>query len=164
MADAKRVTILNQREGKIILPPDPEELKKNPKAPARVLMSGQAIEVSAEEAPRFLRYNGLIDASKLVANVETAEVKALKAKLAASEAENARLKKGSDDADSEDDDVDNGVLDAKKGVACLLPDGSQGVVQSVNKAKKTAKVKRDDNGEVSDVNVADLKPVPAAAA
>lgn len=173
MADAKRVTILNQREGKVVLPADPEDVKKNPKAAARTLLSGQALEVSAEEAAKFLAYPGLVDASSIVAGVESAEVKSLKERLAAAEAENARLRKKSgkalpaaaaeDGQDSETDDVDTGVLDAKKGVACLLPDGGTGVIQSVNKTKKTAKVKLDVNGNVSEFEVAQLKPAPAAA-
>ncbi len=178
MADAKTVTILNQREGKLVLPADADELKKNPKTPHRVLLSGQALTVSAADAAKFLRYAGVIDASKLVAGAgDSAEVKALKAQLAAAKAENATLKKGgkadkaapaepADEAgtDSETDDVDTGTLDAKKGVPCTLPDGTTGVIQSVNKAKKTAKVKRDDNGNVSDFKVADLKPAPTEAA
>ncbi len=172
MADAKRITIINQREGKLILPPAPEDLKLDPKAKPRVILSGHSAEVSAEEGAKLLRYKGVVDASQLVEGADSAEVKRLKAKIAAYEVENARLRKGkgakADEADSGDDsetdDVDTGVLDAKKGVACLLPDGGTGVIQSVNKAKKTAKVKLDVNGNVSEFDVAVLKPVPAETA
>lgn len=97
---AKRVTILNQREGTIVLPPDAEDLKKDPKTPHRKLMAGQAIEVSAADAAKFLNYKGLMDASKLVGKADSAEVKRLKADLAAAKAENAKLK---EDADKGDD-------------------------------------------------------------
>lgn len=167
--EAKRVTILNQREGKIVLAPDPDELKANPLAKPRILFAGQAIEVSEEEAAKLIRYKGLVDASKLVSG-DSSQVKALKAQLAAAQADNLKLKEAAaksgagDDGDSETDDVDNGVLDAKKGVACTLPDGKTGVIVYVNKAKGTAKVKRDDNGNVSEFAVADLKPAPAEVA
>ncbi len=170
MAEVKRVTIMNQREGKVILPPDADELKANPKAQHRILLAGQAIEVTAEEAAKLLSYPGMIDAATITKGVDSAEVKRLKAELAAAKAENVRLaKKGGKpapavDADDEDGDIDTGVLDAKKGAACTLPDGGTGVIQSVNKFKKTAKVKLDVNGNVSEFDVDQLKPVPAGAA
>lgn len=167
MAEAKRVTILNQREGKVILPPDPEELKKNPKAKNRELPGGQALVVSAEEAVKYLRFKGIIDASTIVGTADSAEVKRLKDKLAASEAENERLRAAASDAGEESttDDVDTGVLDAKAGVAVLLPDGTNtGVIVSVNKKKGTAQVKLDENGNVSSFDVKDLKPAPAKVA
>lgn len=177
MADAKRVTILNQREGKVILPADPEELKKNPKAPHRTILAGHAVEVSAEEAPRLLRYKGLVDASKLVATADSAEVKSLKAQLAASEAENARLKKGAKDASPEDVAAKAAAADRKavmkKGAKVQWDNGqggvATGVVVKVHPHKKgaqddTVDVKLDENGNVSPFPVSSLKPAPAEAA
>ena len=155
MAEAKRVTLINQRDGKQVIPPDPDELKKDPKAKPRLVLQGEAVEVSAEEAAAMLRKHGKswMDASKLVANVETAEVKKLKVALAAALDENAKLRAKApataNDADLEDGD------------AVLLPDGkSTGVIVKMKKKGK-CDVKLDENGNVSEFAVADLKPVPA---
>lgn len=148
---AKRVTILNQRAGKVVLPPDPEDLENDPKAKARVLLSGQAIEVSAEEAPKYLRYQGLIDASKLVSNVETAEVKKLKADLAAAKEENEKLKAGG--PSTEDAELGDGD-------AVITPAGDKGVIVKVKK-KGMANVKL-ENGNTSAFKLKDLKADPDA--
>lgn len=103
MADekaGKRVTILNQKEGKLVLPPDADELKKNSKAKERVVPSGHALEVSAEEAERLLKHRGIVDASKLVGpSGDAARVLELQKQLEDAKAENERLKKSSPKAD-----------------------------------------------------------------
>lgn len=101
MADDKaRMTIINQKEGKLVLPPDADELKKNPKAKDRVVMSGQSIEVSAEEGARLLNHRGFTDASKFVPS-NASNVSDLKNKLAALEAENEKLRKAAPAAKKE---------------------------------------------------------------
>lgn len=90
-AAAAKVTILNQKEGKLVLPPDPEELKKNPKAEPRVLVSGGTLEVSADEAAKLLNHRGLVDASKAMPSVGAREAE-LKKQIADLKAENAKLK------------------------------------------------------------------------
>lgn len=186
MADAKRVTILNQREGKIVLPPDPEELESNPKAKGRELLGGQTIEVSAEEAKKLLRYKGLIDISTIVKTAESAEVRELKAKLAAAEAENLRLKEAGNAGaagDNADDEAAKAKLAAekaaakaaaaerkkimKKGARVLMQDGGLGTVVKVHPHKKGAEddevdVQLDVNGNVSPFLVSTLKLAPEA--
>lgn len=102
MAEAvkNRVTIINQKEGRIVLPPDADELKKNPNAKERVIMSGRSIEVSAEEAAKLLNHRGLMDAAKVVPS-HGMQVAELKDKLAALEAENEKLRKAAPAAKKE---------------------------------------------------------------
>ncbi len=186
---ADRVTILNQRAGKVILPPDPELLKKDPKAKERVLQSGESISVSAEEAPKLMRHKMLVDASTILQGAESPEVKRLKAELEAEKEKNARLeefaaKRGAaPSADSEDaakakadkaaaKEAEKAAAAArklimKKGAKVSWNDGAEtGVVVKVHPHKKGAAddevdVKLDANGNVSPFMVSNLKPVPA---
>lgn len=151
MGDAKRVTILNQGQAKFVLPPDPDELKENPKAKARELPAGRTLEVSAEEAEKLLTRAGLVDLSKLAATDDSAEVKDLKAQLAAAQAENAKLKGGA----PEDEELGDGD-------AVLTPAGDKGTIVKIKK-KGMADVKL-ENGNVSAFKLSDLKADPEAAA
>lgn len=94
MAEATkaRVTIINQKEGKLVLPPCPDELKKDPKAKNREVPSGHSIEVSTEEGARLMNHKGILDAAKAVP-AHADQLAALKKQLAAASAENARLAK-----------------------------------------------------------------------
>lgn len=91
-AKAERVTVVNQKEGRFVLPPDPDELKKNPKAKNREILSGRSLEVSAEEAAKLLQHRGLVDAATIVGRTSSAaEIADLKKQLAAAKAENEKL-------------------------------------------------------------------------
>lgn len=92
MADAKRMTLMNQSARKVTLAADPEELKANPKAKHREILGGRSLEVSAEEGAKLVGRYGLVDLSKIVASEDSSQVKALKAQLAAAQAENEKLK------------------------------------------------------------------------
>lgn len=159
MADAKlKVTIINQKEGKLVLGPDPEELKayeaapKGKKKPAdRVVPSGQSIEVSAEEAEKLLNHRGVVDAAKAVPT-QGAQVANLKKQLADLQAENDKLRKGQEDADGADADLGDGD-------DVMTPSGLQGVIVSIK--GKMAKVKL-ENGNVSQFPLKDLKALAPA--
>lgn len=146
---SKFMTILNRREGKLVLAPDPAELKTNPKAKERVIFSGGSLEVSAEEGAHLLNLRGVVDASTVIApSMRMAE---LQQQLEAEKAKNADLLKklgpAAESVDlSDDDDV-------------LLPDGSKGTIVKLKK-KGMADVKS-ENGDVSTFKLADLKPFPA---
>lgn len=92
MADAKRITIINNREGKLVLAPDADELKANPKAKERVVMAGRSLEVSAEEGARLLNLRGVVDAAKAVPSYAS-QLDELSKQLEDLKAENARLSK-----------------------------------------------------------------------
>lgn len=161
MADEKgRITILNQRAGKVDIGPDPEELKKNPKAKSRVLQSGESISVSADEAPRLLRHKMLVDAAKILQGAESPEVKRLKAELEAEKARNARLEEAASKraAGGKSDEEKAAEAEAaekakaekeaakaaaaerkaimKKGAKVLTQAGDKGVVTKVHPGKK----------------------------
>lgn len=144
-----RVTIINQKDGKLVLGPDPEELKKNPKAPARVVFSGRSIEVSAEEAEKLLNHKGIIDAANVVPT-HGAQVADLKAKLAKLEAENEKLRKG---APAENDELGDGD-------EVVTPSGMSGVIVKMKK-KGRVDVKL-ENGNTSEFALKDLKAPGAA--
>lgn len=162
MADAKKVTILNKREGKLVLPPDPEELKafnalpegkrKPSDAPKhRELLAGQALEVSEEEAAKLLAYPGLVDASKIVKGGDSAEVKRLKDQIAAKDAEIAGLKAKGGAADE---------VELGDGDAVITPAGDKGVIVKMKK-KGMCDVKL-ENGNTSPFKLSDLKADPEA--
>lgn len=113
--EPERVTVLNQREGKLIVWPDADELKLNPKAKSREIPGGRSLEVSAEDAKVLLSLRGVVDASTIIDRSSTvAEISALKAKLASAEAENEKLRKVSP-AKSEEPKADEDAPVAKKG-------------------------------------------------
>jgi hypothetical protein len=177
-----RVTILNQRAGKVILPPDPELLKKDPKAKPRELQAGESISVSADEAPKLLRHKMLVDASTILLGAESPEVKRLKAELEAEKEKNARLEdaaKGRPGKTDEEKAADAAAKEAekaaaaerkkimKKGARVLMQDGGLGSVVKVHPHKKGAAddevdVKLDVNGNVSPFLVSTLKIAPEA--
>jgi hypothetical protein len=180
-----RITILNQRAGKVILPPDPEELKKNPKAKERILQSGESISVSADEAPKLLRHKMLVDAATVLQGAESPEVKRLKAELEAEKSKNSRLeeaaaKRGAGAADDEAAKAEKAAAKEadkaaaalrksimKKGARVLMQDGGLGSVVKVHPHKKGAAddevdVKLDINGNVSPFLVSTLKLAPEA--
>jgi hypothetical protein len=181
-----RITILNQRAGKVILPPDPEELKKNPKAKERILQSGESISVSADEAPKLLRHKMLVDAATVLQGAESPEVKRLKAELEAEKVKNARLEeaakgrpgksdeeKAAEAAAAEEAKARKAELKAinKKGARVLMQDGGLGSVVKLLSKKDMAKlglpgdgveVKLDVNGNVSPFSLDSLKLAPEA--
>lgn len=159
---AAKVTIVNQRQGKLILGPDPDELKafealpegkripsKRPKD--REVPSGGSIEVTAAEAEKLLAHNGIVDASKIAPSLEEEKAK-LRARIADLEKENADLRKKLGDA-AKDADVELG-----DGDEVVTPEGKRGVIVKI-KGKK-ADVKLAEGGEVESVKLADLKPAP----
>jgi preprotein translocase subunit YajC len=155
MADEKALkTILNQRQGKIILPPDPEELKKDPKAKPREVLAGRTVVVTAAEAAKLLNHRGLVDADTLATSGPS--LADVQAQLQKAEAENAELRKklGAAAADEELGDGDEVVT----------PSGMRGVIV---KMKKKGKVDvKLANGATSEFALKDLKaaePEPAAA-
>lgn len=102
-AKASTVTVLNRKEGRIVLGPDPEELKAYEALPeakrkatlapkGREILSGQSIEVSHEEAEKLFAHRGLVDAAKAVPSFGAREAQ-LKAELDAVKAENEKLRK-----------------------------------------------------------------------
>lgn len=182
-----RITILNQRAGKVILPPDPEELKKNPKAKERILQSGESISVSADEAPKLLRHKMLVDAATVLQGAESPEVKRLKAELEAEKGKNARLeeaasKRSAAPADPEAAKAEKERVAAekaaakeaakaraaimKKGAKVLTQAGDLGEVTKVHKGKKGPEDDAVDvllsNGNTSRFDVSTLKLAPEA--
>ena len=152
MTESAKVTIINQRRGKLVLGPDPEELKAFDALPEskrlaknrpqnREVPSGSSIEVTAAEAEKLLNHKGIVDAAKVAPSLGEEQSK-LKARIAELEAENAKLRK-------------DGASELGDGDAVLMAEGQKGVIKSI-KGKK-AKVEL-ESGEVVDVKLADLKP------
>ncbi len=155
MAEAKmpaRVTIINQKEGKLVLPPDPEELKKDPKAKDRVVFSGHSLEVSADEAAKLLNHRGVVDAAKLLGSAPNEAAK-LRAELADLKAENEKLRRGAP-ADEAADELGDGD-------EVLTQTGDRGVIVKM-KRKGRCDVKL-ENGNTSDFALKSLKAAPPVA-
>jgi hypothetical protein len=160
---ADRITLINQRDGKVHLGPDPDEMEKFLALPEakrvkgkkpldRILQAGESITVSADEAPKLLRHSFLKDASTVLQGAESPEVKRLKAELEAEKVKTAKLeelaaKRGSAKSDEEkaaDEEAKARKAELKainkKGARVLMQDGGLGSVVKLLSKKDMAKL------------------------